>query len=230
MNGTKLTAYHESTLQPRANINLSKAVKVIDDKSSLTKKETSTKGGGRRKSGFAEEEEGYMFVEEGFRIRFANGEVIDFYADNAPDKQGWMKALSDTVGKSAASSQAKAWTDLVLKQEQVHGKKIPAKQPAAHPSPRKSSRDANVAPQHSQAHPQTQARSAKDPFNMSGGLPAQAQYSPQKAMNPRGHQRPTHSRTESHQAIPTTSPTKEKMATRHQKSRSVADFSGLSFR
>ena len=75
-------------------------------------KETSGKGGGRRKSAFAEEEEGYMFVEEGFRIRFANGETIDFYADSAAEKDGWMKVLSEVVGKDSAKP--KGWTDLVL--------------------------------------------------------------------------------------------------------------------
>lgn len=92
---------------------------MIDDKSVLTQKETSTKGGGRRKSAFAEEEEGYMFVEEGFRIRFANGEVIDFYADSAAEKEGWMKVLGETVGKghAAESGQVKAWTEIVLKRE-----------------------------------------------------------------------------------------------------------------
>lgn len=59
-----------------------------------------------------------MFVEEGFRIRFGNGEVIDFYADSAADKDGWMGVLADTVGKgSTSSSQAKPWTELVLKRE-----------------------------------------------------------------------------------------------------------------
>lgn len=66
---------------------------------------------GRRKSAFAEEEEGYMFVEEGFRMRFANGETIDFYADSAAEKDGWMKALSEVVGKDMKN---KTWTDLVL--------------------------------------------------------------------------------------------------------------------
>ncbi|KAJ9243521.1 hypothetical protein DTO169E5_2764 [Paecilomyces variotii] len=119
LQGSKLTAYHETTRQPRATINLAKAVKLIDDKSSLTQKETSTKGGGRRKSAFAEEEEGYMFVEEGFRIRFGNGEVIDFYADGASDKEAWMRVLAETVGKgqSASSGPTKAWTELVLKRE-----------------------------------------------------------------------------------------------------------------
>jgi hypothetical protein len=87
---------------------------LIDDRSALTQPSTS-KSGGRRKSAFAEEEEGYMFVEEGFRIRFANGEVIDFYADNAEQKDGWMKVLSETVGKDLGSS--KAWTDQVLNKE-----------------------------------------------------------------------------------------------------------------
>ncbi|TVY38776.1 Bud site selection protein [Lachnellula occidentalis] len=125
--GTKLTAYHESTRQPRATINLANAGKLIDDRSALTQKETSGKGGKRRKSGFAEEEEGYMFVEEGFRIRFNNGEVIDFYADTAADKEGWMKVIDACVGKEGGAGRSK-WCDLVLKREdssrrksEVHG-------------------------------------------------------------------------------------------------------------
>jgi len=121
-----LTAFHETTLQPRATINLAKASRLIDDKSSLTQKETSTKGGGRRKSGFAEEEEGYMFVEEGFRIRFANGEVIDFYADSTAAKDEWMQALAQVVGKGVQGSSApvKGWVEMVLKREKkmtAHG-------------------------------------------------------------------------------------------------------------
>lgn len=80
-------------------------------------KEASGKGGGRRKSAFAEEEEGYMFVEEGFRIRFANGETIDFYADSAAEKDGWMKVLADVVGKD--TNRSKQWTDLVLAKHRV---------------------------------------------------------------------------------------------------------------
>ncbi|KAF2456332.1 cell division protein anillin-domain-containing protein, partial [Lineolata rhizophorae] len=97
LQGTKLTAYHETTRQPRATINLSKATKLIDDRRQLTQEHVSSRGGGRRKSAFAEEEEGYMFVEEGFRLRFANGETIDFYADDAASKDGWMKVLEDVV-------------------------------------------------------------------------------------------------------------------------------------
>ena len=111
-----MTAYHESTRQPRATINLANASKLIDDRRALTQKETGGRGGKRRKSGFAEEEEGYMFVEEGFRIRFNNGEVIDFYADTGADKEGWMKVLDGCVGKEGDVKGN--WCDLVLRREE----------------------------------------------------------------------------------------------------------------
>ena len=81
------------------------------------KTDASPKKGNRRKSAFAEEEEGYMFVEEGFRIRFANGETIDFYADSAAEKDGWMKVLSEVVGKD--TSKPKTWTDIVMAKRAV---------------------------------------------------------------------------------------------------------------
>jgi hypothetical protein len=121
-----LTAYHEATRQPRATINLSNCKRLIDDRQALTEKETLVKGGKRRRSAFAEEEEGYMFVEEGFRVRFNNGEVIDFYADTAEDKEGWMKVLSEIIGRGDAGSDDESngprsrakWCELVLKSEE----------------------------------------------------------------------------------------------------------------
>ncbi|PHH74769.1 hypothetical protein CDD82_4789 [Ophiocordyceps australis] len=128
LSGTKLTAYHETTRQPRATINLSNAKRLIDDRRALIEKETLGRDGRRRRSAFAEDEEGYMFVEEGFRIRFNNGELIDFYADTAQDKEAWMKALSDIIGRpesaveeesSSTRSRAK-WCELVLRREDQH--------------------------------------------------------------------------------------------------------------
>lgn len=60
-----------------------------------------------------------MFVEEGFRIRFGNGEVIDFYADSAADKDGWLRVMSEAIGKGSSSGNGalKPWADLVLKRE-----------------------------------------------------------------------------------------------------------------
>lgn len=73
-----------------------------------------------------------MFVEEGFRIRFANGEVIDFYADSTEQKDQWMQALSQVVGKHVPSSSAhgKGWTEMVLKRE----KKMKADASTARPT------------------------------------------------------------------------------------------------
>ncbi|MCJ1398297.1 Bud site selection protein bud4 [Xylographa trunciseda] len=142
LEGSKLTAYHEATRQPRATINLAKASKLIDDKSSLIQKEVSGKGGSRRRSAFAAEEEGYMFVEEGFRIRFANGETIDFYADSAAEKEDWMKVLVDVVGKEAKTT--KKWTDLVLAKQRSTAQRASRLEPGL--SSRKPSNGMRSAP------------------------------------------------------------------------------------
>lgn len=133
--GAKLTAYHEATRQPRATINLANAKRLIDDRRTLMEKETTGRGGRRRRSAFAEEEEGYMFVEEGFRIRFNNGELIDFYADSTADKEGWMRVLGEVLGRDSLGSAVEGggstedltgapgsrmkgkWCELVLKRE-----------------------------------------------------------------------------------------------------------------
>lgn len=134
------------------------------------KKEVSGKGGSRRKSAFAEEEEGYMFVEEGFRVRFANGETIDFYADSAAEKDGWMKVLEDVVGKEPASGSR--WTGMVLaRQKHAAARKAsaaqhaqmrappprtapptPAKPGKPHPAPPSAERTPRHAPQQSRAN------------------------------------------------------------------------------
>lgn len=173
LQGSKLTAFHETTRQPRATINLSKAVKLIDDRSSLVQKETTTKGGGRRKSAFAEEEEGYMFVEEGFRIRFGNGEVIDFYADNAQDKDSWLRVLSESVGKGANSGngQAKQWTEVVLRRERsAKVRRETTDRPTSGPPPPTTSvrKDAGPGPaparprhKHTQSQPEVRGTEAQ---------------------------------------------------------------------
>lgn len=124
LQGARLTAYHEHTHQKRAVINLSKATRLVDDKSTLVadpKSGNPSSKHGRRKSAFAEEDEGYQYVEEGFRIRFANGETIDFYADRTADKDAWMVALSQVIGKPDTGKKAATWTDLVLARERAEG-------------------------------------------------------------------------------------------------------------
>ncbi|KAL5387357.1 hypothetical protein DPSP01_003580 [Paraphaeosphaeria sporulosa] len=146
LNGTKLTAFHEATRQPRATINLAKATKLIDDKTAL-QQPSSTKTGGRRKSAFAEEEEGYMFVEEGFRIRFANGEVIDFYADTREQKEEWMKVLSECVGKDIAGG--RGWAEMVLDKERKEKRSQPEPLQA---KPKRESNAMNGALQRPRSH------------------------------------------------------------------------------
>lgn len=128
LDGCNLTAYSESR-KPRISINLVKATQVVEDKSTLTR----TTGKDRRKSAFAEQEEGFMFVDSGFRVKFANGEVIDFYAEDSEDKQKWVDALKSVVAKKqdinekaapvkeeqtvTQSGQVKPWVELVLNTE-----------------------------------------------------------------------------------------------------------------
>lgn len=116
--GPKLTAYHEHTHQKRAVINLSKASRLVDDKTMLVANPSPSKKN-RRKSAFAEEDEGYAYVEEGFRVRFANGETIDFYADSKAKKDEWMEVLSQVVGKADQGARKMGWTDLVLAKERA---------------------------------------------------------------------------------------------------------------
>jgi hypothetical protein len=68
-----------------------------------------------------------MFVEEGFRLRFANGEAIDFYADSPAEKDGWMKVLTTLVGSNRDTSSSsstvpggpKSWCSVVLNRERI---------------------------------------------------------------------------------------------------------------
>lgn len=115
--GSKLTAYHINSGNIRATINLSKATKLLDDQQTLTAPEVTIGRGeqkSRRKSGFAEREEGNLYVAEGFRIRFANGEAIDFYADSAAEKAKWIACLGGLIQKVPV---VKAWAKVVLEHE-----------------------------------------------------------------------------------------------------------------
>lgn len=119
-----LTAYSETSRKPRVAINLGKALRVIEDRSTLTEpivtiapenesaatSSTTTASGKkkRRKSAFAEKEEGFMFVDEGFRIRFGNGEIIDFYADNCKMKSEWVTKLRQVIVDARASKWEKS--------------------------------------------------------------------------------------------------------------------------
>ena len=137
--------------------------------------DTSPKKGGRRKSAFAEEEEGYMFVEEGFRIRFANGETIDFYADSAAEKDGWMKVLADVVGKD--TNKPRTWTDLVLAKHRAAAKRAAQAQPGQTKSQvAKQGPMPRVAPPSFRSAPPTPAKESSRP-----SAPPMPQKSPRRS-------------------------------------------------
>lgn len=142
--GSKLTAYHEHTHQKRAVINLTKAARVVDDRRTLIADPNSgnpSSRSGRRKSAFAEEDEGYQYVEEGFRIRFANGETIDFYADSAAEKEVWMKTFAQVIGKRDQAGRKQLWTDLVLAHERTTGAPAAPAQQSSDPLASTQNRD-----------------------------------------------------------------------------------------
>lgn len=118
-----LTAYSETSHKARVSINLKKAVRVIEDKNSLVEPMVSVGNGegqkNRRKSAFAEQEEAFMFVDEGFRVRFGNGEIIDFYADDQYEKVKWVEALRKVVtsAKIADAEEKEKATDEEIKQK-----------------------------------------------------------------------------------------------------------------
>lgn len=176
----------------------------------------STKKGGRRKSAFAEDEEGYMFVEEGFRLRFNNGEVIDFYADNAASKNEWMAALSEVVGKHIAqpSGSTKGWTEMVLKREKSTRSKSHSTRPEV--PQRKTSKDKELP-----ARPPMETRQSYQAPVMAGALPVPSGSQRTSIPRPSGH-----SRTDSYADAPRSqanSPVKQSISReeRHRKTKSM---------
>ena len=109
-----------------------------------------------------------MFVEEGFRVRFANGEVIDFYADRAEDKAAWMRALSEVVGREARST--RSWTGLVLARE----RQLAARAARHPPQPQPSA-------QQQQQHPANTFSTKSAPGTPATALRHHAPPAPQRA-------------------------------------------------
>ncbi len=87
-------AHNESNMKPRANINLSKAVKIINSSDDI---ETGQRA-------------------EQFKVKFLNGEIIDFTADNLEEKMEWVQALQKVVGQNAIRSR-QPWIQLLVDNE-----------------------------------------------------------------------------------------------------------------
>ena len=169
-----------------------------------------------------------MFIEEGFRVRFANGEVIDFYADSTPHKEEWMVALSQIVGKgipsTAPTSSGKAWTEMVLKREkaiQTKERKTQPKVPA-----RTGSRDIAPLPS-SPIKPQSPVKSSHSPTKLTvgnSGIPLPSRPAPAPASRPSaGHQRTESYQPDMGSRSTVKSPVKSRVSQneRHRKTKSM---------
>lgn len=159
-----------------------------------------------------------MFVEEGFRIKFGNGETIDFYADSPIAKDEWTAALYQVVGKqiAAPSGPTKGWTEMVLKRE----KSTRAKSSSKSRKVSDKEKDLPARP------PIEQRQSYQNAFMASGAL----HHSIPQAERTSAIPRPSHghSRTESFQQPDGSrsqagSPVKSKVgsAERHRKTKSM---------
>lgn len=101
LNGSSLIAHSEYSLKPRAKINLSKIVEVIY----LDKENARSTGNYRNFS------DGLLF-EHAFKVKFANGETIEFGADNGREKAAWISILQKLVHRNKLRHQP--WVKLMM--------------------------------------------------------------------------------------------------------------------
>lgn len=102
LRGTTLTAYSEYSQKTRARINLAKVVEVIYvDKENLDRSSVNYRN-------FSD----ILLMENAFKIRFANGEIIDFGAPNTEQKMRWIKAIQEIVYRNKFRRQA--WVQTML--------------------------------------------------------------------------------------------------------------------
>lgn len=83
LNGTDLIAHNEFSKKTRAKINLIKAVGLVS---------SNTRGYGRRQDD--------SVMPQGFKVKFMNGETIEFVADSLYEKMNWLRALDKVILKN----------------------------------------------------------------------------------------------------------------------------------
>lgn len=100
LKGTSLIAHSEYSHKTRAKINLAKVVDVI-----YLDKENWNEKSYRNFSGV-------LLLEHAFKIKFANGEIIDFGAPNKQEKTEWIKIMERIVKRNRFRRQP--WVKLML--------------------------------------------------------------------------------------------------------------------
>ncbi|ODV78673.1 DUF1709-domain-containing protein [Suhomyces tanzawaensis NRRL Y-17324] len=106
LKGTSLIAHSEFSHKTRAKINLAKVVEVIYvDKENIHKSSINYRN-------FSD----VMLFDNAFKIRFANGEIIDFGAQNKYEKQEWITTIERIVYRNKFRRQP--WVKAMLSESQ----------------------------------------------------------------------------------------------------------------
>lgn len=106
LQGTALLAHSEISHKTRAKINLSKVVDII-----YVDKENINRDNYRNFSDV-------LLVENSFKIKFANGELIDFCAPNKREMKQWVNILELIVYRNRFRRQP--WVNLMIKENSNH--------------------------------------------------------------------------------------------------------------
>lgn len=98
LNGTELVAHNESSKKTRAKINLIKASALISSniKKTYGFDEDPATGNNRNTRKLSDE----MILQKGFKIKFLNGEIIEFVADSQYEKMNWLRSLDLVISKN----------------------------------------------------------------------------------------------------------------------------------
>ena len=106
LQGTSLLAHSEMSHKTRAKINLSKVVDIIYvDKENINRS---------KYRNFSD----VLLVEHSFKIKFANGELIDFCAPNKKEMKQWIDILELIVYRNRFRRQP--WVKLMIQENSNH--------------------------------------------------------------------------------------------------------------
>lgn len=105
LHGTSLIAHSEYSHKTRAKINLAKVVEIIYvDKENLQRSPQNYRD-------FSD----ILLVEHAFKIKFANGEIIDFGAPNKKEKDEWISIIEKIVYRNKFRRQP--WVKLMIENQ-----------------------------------------------------------------------------------------------------------------
>lgn len=105
LHGTSLIAHSEYSHKTRAKINLAKVVEIIYvDKENLQRSPQNYRN-------FSD----ILLVEHAFKIKFANGEIIDFGAPNKKEKDEWISIIEKIVYRNKFRRQP--WVKLMIEDQ-----------------------------------------------------------------------------------------------------------------